>query len=135
MNIKKWMLASVATFFVIAILEMIIHGKLLESLYMQTSSVWRRPAEMEQMTWAMWLAYFIIAPVFALIYTYGYQKKKDALGQGLRYGLYMGLLLSAPFLIWYAVLPIPGKMAVFWFLGGIVEYVVAGVAVAMVYRN
>src|SRR5205807_2458195 len=51
MNTKRWLLASVAVFVVIGVLEFLVHGVLLSGLYKQTASVWRPEAEMRQMMW------------------------------------------------------------------------------------
>ncbi|MEK9134207.1 MAG: hypothetical protein AAB333_05050, partial [Pseudomonadota bacterium] len=81
------------------------------------------------------VGYLIFAPFFTLIYAKGYEPDKSGLGQGLRYGLYMGLVLSVmQNLIWYTVLPIPGVLAFYWFLGGMVESIAAGVAAGLIYR-
>ncbi len=136
MNVKRWLLASLAAFVVFGVLEFVIHGVLLDSLYKQTASVWRPEAEIERMMWLFWLSYLIMAPVFAFIYTQGYEAGKSGLAQGLRYGVYMGILLGvAHSLGWYVVLPIPGTLVVYWVISGWIEVVVAGIAVGLVYRN
>lgn len=95
MNVKRWLFASLAVLVVIAVVEMVLNNVLLAGLYQQTASVWRPMAEIERMMWLFWLGYLIFAPFFALIYTKGYEPAKPGLGQGLRYGLYMGVALSA----------------------------------------
>lgn len=136
MNIKRWLLASAAVFVVIFILEMVIHGILLADIYQQTAAVWRPQAEMEANMWYMWLGYLILAPVFTYIYVRGYEAGKDGLAQGLRYGVIVGILLSIPqSLIWYAVLPIPGALALYWAAAGMVEVIAAGVATGLIYKQ
>ena len=135
MNVKRWLYASLAVLVVIAVVEMVINNFLLAGLYQQTASVWRPMEEIQRMMWLFWLGYLIFAPFFALIYTKGYEPAKPGLGQGLRYGLYMGVVLSAmQNLVWYAVLPIPGVLAFYWFLGGMAESIAAGAAVGLIYR-
>jgi len=135
MNVKRWLFASLAVLVVIAAVEMVINSVLLAGLYQQTASVWRPPEEIQRMMWLFWLGYLVFAPFFTLIYTKGYEPAKSGLGQGLRYGLYMGLVLSVmQNLVWYAVLPIPGVLAFYWFLGGMVESIAAGVAVGLIYH-
>ena len=46
MNTKRWLLASVAVFVVIGVLEFIVHGVLLSGLYKQTAAVWRAVKEL-----------------------------------------------------------------------------------------
>jgi hypothetical protein len=136
MNTKRWGLASLAVFAVIFILEGVIHGVLLAGLYQQTASIWRPQAEMQGLMWFMWVGYLIFAPLIVLIYTKGYEANKGGVGQGVRYGLIIGILLSAPqSLGWYAVLPIPGVLAFYWFIAGVVESLAAGAAVGAIYRQ
>src|SRR5437879_10429622 len=47
----------------------------------------------------------VFAPFFALIYVKGYEKGKPGLGQGFRYGLYVGAMLSVMTGFgWYVIL-------------------------------
>jgi hypothetical protein len=136
MNLKRWLAASVAVFFVYVVVEMIVHGVLLEEMYQQTASVWRPEADMERLMWLLWLGYLIVAPFFAFIYIKGYEKNKGGLGQGLRYGLYMGVLLSTlRSLGSYFSLPMPGLLAFYWFLDGMAVAVISGLAVGLIYRE
>ncbi len=73
---------------------------------------------------------------FALVYAKGYEKNKSPVGQGLRYGFYMGVLLSTMRSLGsYFSLPIPGVLALYWFLDGMVVALVSGVVVALIYRE
>lgn len=135
MNTKRWLLASVAAFIVIFALEFVINGVLLSDLYKQTASVWRPEAEIMGMMWLMSLSYAMSALLFVFVYTKGYEAAKGGIGQGVRYGLYMGLFLVASISLgFYAVLPIPGILAVYWFIGGVFEYMVAGAVVGVIYK-
>jgi hypothetical protein len=136
MNTKRWLLASVAVFVVIAVLEFVIHGMLLQGVYKQTASVWRPEAEMQRLFWIFWVGYLVFAPFFALIYAKGYEKGEPALGQGFRFGLYMGLMLSVLHsYAQYVILPIPLVIACYWFAATIVEFVAAGIAAGLVYHD
>ena len=136
MNAKRWLLASVAVVVVIGVLEFLIHGVLLADMYKQTASVWRSEAEMQKMMWVFWVGILVFAPFFALIYVKGYEKGKPGLGQGFRYGLYVGAMLSVMNSFgWYVLLPIPLALAFYWFLAILVEFIVAGVAAGLVYHE
>ncbi len=136
MNTKRWLLASVAVVVVMGVLEFLIHGVLLSDIYRQTASVWRSEAEMRQMMWVFWAGILVFAPFFALIYVKGYEKDKPGLGQGFRYGLYVGAMLSVMNSFgWYVLLPIPLALAFYWFLAIPVEFIAAGVAAGLVYRE
>ncbi len=136
MNAKRWLLASVAVVVVIGVLEFLIHGVLLSDMYKQTASVWRSEAEMQKMMWIFWVGMLVFAPFFALIYVKGYEKGKPGLGQGFRYGLYVGVMLSVMHSFgWYVILPIPLALAFYWLLGILVEFIAAGVAAGLVYHE
>jgi hypothetical protein len=91
---------------------------------------------MRQMMWIFWVGYLVFAPFFALIYVKGYEKGKPGLGQGFRYGLYMGAMLSVMNgFAWYVILPIPLVLAFYWFLATLVEFIVAGIAAGLVYHD
>ena len=129
MNTKRWLLASAAVFVVIMVLEFVIHGMLLSGIYQQTASVWRTQVEMQNMMWILWVGYLVFAPFFALIYAKGYEKGKPGLGQGFRFGLYVGAMLSVMHGFgWYVILPIPLGLSFYWFVAILVEFIAAGIA-------
>ncbi|OGA22556.1 MAG: hypothetical protein A3I02_15205 [Betaproteobacteria bacterium RIFCSPLOWO2_02_FULL_67_26] len=130
------MLASVAVFVVMLVLEFVIHGVLLQGIYQQTASVWRTQADMQRLMWIFWVGYLMFAPFFALIYAKGYEKGKPGLGQGFRFGLYMGAMLSVAHSYgWYVILPIPLVLACYWFAAILVEFIAAGIAAGLVYHE
>ena len=135
MNTKRMALASLAVFGVFFIVDGVVNTVLLADLYKQTASVWRPESEIQSNMWLMWLGTLILAPLFVLIYAKGYEANKPSLSQGVRYGLIVGVFISAPqCLAWYAVLPIPAVLPVWWFAAGMVESIAAGAATALVYR-
>lgn len=135
MNTKRWLQASLAAVVVVWIVESVVHGLMLSDLYKQTAPVWRPLGEMEKLMPLMWLGYALFAPFFVFLYAKGIEPKKEAFGQGLRFGLIFGVGLSAMSnLVWYVILPIPMALAFYWFLDGVAVYAIAGVTVALVYR-
>jgi len=136
MNTKRWLLASVAVLVVMMVMEFLIHGVLLAGLYQKTASVWRSQAEMQRLMWIFWVGYLVFAPFFVLIYAKGYEKGKTGLGQGFRFGLYLGGMLSVAHSYgWYVILPIPLVLACYWFTAILVEFIVAGIVAGLVYRD
>ncbi|MSQ77226.1 MAG: hypothetical protein EXR97_02060 [Nitrospiraceae bacterium] len=135
MNTKRLALASLAVFAVFSVVDGVVNNVLLADLYKQTASVWRPESEIQGNLWLMGLGTLILAPLFVLIYTKGYEANKPGLGQGVRYGLIVGVLLFAPqCLAWYAVLPISAMLPVWWFAAGMVESIAAGAATGLIYR-
>lgn len=136
MNVKRWLMASVAALVAIFIFEAVVHGVLLADIYRQTASVWRPEAEMKSTMWAMWLSFLIFAPLLALIYARGYEHGKSGVGQGFRFGAIVGTMLGATNALgWYGVLPIPGVLAAYWFAAIVVESILAGVLIGAIYRH
>lgn len=136
MNTKRWLLASVAVFVVLFVLEFIIHGVLLQGVYQQTASVWRPMTDMQRHMWILWVGYLVFAPFFVFIYTKGYEKGKPGLGQGFRFGLYLGAMLSVLHGFgWYAILPIPLALSFYWTVAILVEFIAMGIAAGLVYRE
>ena len=95
MNVQRWVVASVVVTVVVAILEMIIHGFILQAHYQATAAVWRPQAEAQALMPLMWLGYAVFAPFFVWIYAQGIDPKEDAIGQGVRFGLMLGIGLKA----------------------------------------
>jgi len=134
MNIQRWVVASIVVTVVVAILEMFIHGFLIQPMYQETASVWRPQTEAQALMPYMWLGYAIFAPFFVWIYAQGATPGAEPIEQGIRFGFMLGLGLSAMnALIWYVVLPIPSTLAAVWFLAGLGVYIAAGVAAAVTY--
>lgn len=84
----------------------------------------------------MTLGQFLFAKFFTAIFAKGYETGKNGLGQGLRFGALVGLML-APMnsLVWYVILPIPAALALYWLAAGFVEMVVLGLVAGAVYKK
>jgi hypothetical protein len=94
MNTKRLVLATLGAFVVYFVLEMVLHGMLLAGIYAQTVSTWRPEAQMHSLMWLLWVMYLVKAFVLTLIYQQGYDPGKGGVGQGLRFGVYLGVLLA-----------------------------------------
>ncbi len=128
--------ASFIVFIALFALDYLLHGVLLKGIYHQTASVWRSEADMKHMMWYMWLGYLIFSPVFVCIYSKGHEEGKSNIGQGFRYGFWMGILLSVmASLISYVVLPIPLKLAVYWIVGETIKFTCLGTILGVAYKK
>jgi len=135
MNKKVWV-GAIAVFFTMGLLSYIIHGVLLKSTYQsaEVMGFMRPEAEMMGMMWIYYVVYAIIAFFFTLIFSKGYEGK--GIGEGLRYGFYVGCLMATPMAYSsYAMLPMPYSLALMWFVCGIIEYLICGAVVAMVFGS
>jgi ABC-type multidrug transport system permease subunit len=136
MNVKRWLLASLAAFVVILVLDLILNMVLLAELYRQTAAVWRPMPDLERLMPFIWVAMAASTLFFTLIYAQGFDRQRAGVAQGMRYGLYLGLFYMILYCaVSYVVLPLPGALVAWWFGGGLVEYVAAGAAVGWMYRH
>ena len=131
MNTKRWLLASLAVYIAYEILDYVIHGGLLGSIYEQTASLWR-PDMMDKM-WIMWVSNAIFSLLFAYIFTKGYEGK--GLMEGVRYGLWIGLMIAIPRAYnSYATIAIPYALAFQWWVYGTIQMIICGVIAAAIYK-
>lgn len=120
---KKYGLTGVLIFVSWFILDYVIHQLILGSAYQATKELWRPPAEMKM--WLMWIVSILV--IIILIYMYDKLVANKSLNKGLLFGLLYGLAtgLSMGYGT-YSVQPITYGIALTWFLGTVVEMVVAG---------
>ncbi len=129
MNKKVWVGAAVV-FVLAVVMDYVIHNILLASAYMDTAHLWRPEEEMKM--GVMIITTAVAAFFLALIFSKGYEGK--GIAEGVRYGLYTGMLINTPFAYGtYAVMPIPYSLALQWFLYGMVEFIVFGIALAVLF--
>lgn len=131
MNVKRFLLAALAVFVIFQVLDFVVHGLILSADYEATTQVWR-PDMMEKM-WIIYLTGLLLSLLFVYIFAKGYQGK--GIMEGVRYGLVMGLLLAVVVNVnQYIVYPLPDGLLIKWILFGLIEIVVAGVAVSLIYK-
>ena len=135
MNKKLW-IGFIVIFIAMAVLNMIIHGFILSSTYQtdEVSKIMRPESEMNSMMWIYYVVYIIQAFFFAFIFSKGYEGK--GIIEGVRYGLYMGLLMATPMAYAsYAMYPMPYSLALQWFIYGMIQYIILGILIALVYEK
>jgi hypothetical protein len=135
MNIKKWLLGSLAVFVALAVMEQVVHAFILKSTYERTVQLWRPPEMQKAMQSWRWLGYAIFALLFGRVYIHGYERK-GGIGEGLRYGLYIGLLVFLPYgLVRYVYLPHPATLVLAWIIFGLFESMLCGLIFCLIYRE
>ena len=131
MNVKRWLLASFGVYVAHRILDLIIHGVILAGQYEAAADVWR--PDMESKMYIMYITAAIFSLLFVYIFIKGYEGK--GIMEGVRYGLWMGLLISIPMAYGsYATLDIPYSLAFSWWTLGTVKIIICGIVAASVYR-
>ncbi len=127
---KKMLIGFVAVFVTLEVLDFLIHDVILMSTYMAMQNVWR--TDMMAKMWVLHVVKIITAFFFAVIFSKGYENK--GILEGVRYGFYVGMIVSSGFAFGsYASYPIHHMLAIHWFLLTLVEYIIAGVEIALVY--
>ena len=124
-------LAVLAVFVTWMILDAVLHGVILTSIYAQGPNLWRPMAEFK-----MGLNGFVVlvsAACFVFIYAQCIVEKslKAALIYGLVLGIARGMSMGYGS---YAVMPMPYLLALGWFLGSLVEYTVAGGVMSLIVK-
>jgi hypothetical protein len=133
MNLKRLLLALLAVFVFVWVTDFLIHGVWLKNDYAANMSLWRPEAEMQShMGWLM-LGQFLCSLAFVLLYAKGFAEK-NCLKFAVLFGLFMGIFFEANTLVTYAVQPLPGSLAVKWFLANIAQTVLMGVIVFCTYK-
>jgi len=130
MNKKFWQ-GFIAVFIAAEILNFIINGLILMSTYESLKSLWR--PDMNSFMWVYHVLMVVGAFFFTFIFSKGYEGK--GIAEGIRYGLYIGIWMSMGMAYGtYAMIAIPYSLALQWFIYGIIQYVIMGVVVALVYK-
>ncbi len=132
MNTKRFVIAGVAVFVFLYLYNWLVHGILLAPKYQETASLWREEADFIAHMWWLVFAYIIVAIAFCLLFVGGYEDR--GIGEGVRFGVYAGLLLGAVNFITYAVQPIPLDLALSGFVADLVMGVGAGIVAALTYK-
>ena len=133
MNAKRFILAVVAVYVVAQLLNYLIHQVWLAPTYGSLASVWRPEADMLSKMWLLFVTSAFFCVFFVYIFVRGYQNR--GIGEGLRYGLVIGLFYSLPQAYEaYVIYPIPYYLALQWFLSKLVVSVILRVVAALIYK-
>ena len=129
---KKVWIGSLAVFIVFGIISFLVNGVILKDAYISTQNLWR--TDMNSLIWIYYVINAVGAFFFTFIFSKGYEKK--GIMEGVRYGFYIGVWMSIGMAYGtYAMIAIPYTMALQWFIYGIIEYMVAGAVLAMVFKE
>ena len=133
MNLKRLVLTIIVIFVVANFLGFFIHAIWLKQDYMPVANLYR-PEGQEKMPFIV-LAYLAFAVGSVWLYAHGVEDK-PWLGQGVRFGIAMWLVLTIPsFFIAYAVQPVPVILMAKQVTSEAVGKVVLGIITAMLYRR
>lgn len=132
MNTKRLVLTIIVVFIVANFTGFFIHAIWLRQDYMPVAQLYR-PEGQEKMIWII-LAYLSFAIGSVWVYAKGVENK-PWLGQGLRFGIAMWLVLTIPsFFIAYAVQPVPAILMAKQVITEGVDKILLGLITAALYR-
>lgn len=134
MNTKRWLIGSLVVFVFFFFYEFLLHGVLMEAEYLKIAAIARPEADMLSHFYFIPIGELIMAFFFCLIFTKGYENK--GIMEGVRYGLLVSIGFGmSSFLIQYAVYPYPFSMIIWWTVGSVVEMVLAGILISLIYKS
>ena len=128
---KRLAICTLVVFVFMFFYEFGFHGILLQADYEQLPNIMRADDDAQSLFHFLLLGLLLMSYMICVIFERGYENK--GLAEGARFGLLLGLLLSGPSLVFYAVMQFPGDLVVKWFAGGLVELVLAGMVLATAY--
>lgn len=133
MNVKRYVIASLAVFVAMLILDFIFHSGLMTPVYDQIQGIWRSDAEMMKLMPIGYIFTLLWAFLFCYIFIRGREGK--GLIEGIRFGVVMALFYSLISSIWqWTMYPIPFRLVMYWFFFGLVEMAILGIVAAVIYK-
>ena len=130
MNKKRYVISLFVVFVFVFLYEFLVHWFLLKDIYTQTAQLWRPEEEMNMLF--MFMSQLGFSAVIAYIFTLHYEGK--GVGEGIRFGLCMGLLLGSIDIATYAYMPIPMVLTLSWVLASLLKGLGSGVVLSLVYK-
>lgn len=132
---KKFALPIIGVFALLSCLWYVVHYQILLEMYVHTFKVWRSMEALSEKKWLTYVGHLFFSIVFVLIYSKGYEAGKPGLGQGLRFGFLVGLLLSiGPALYAYVAVPVHVPLALSWMASGVLSCTACGALTGILYR-
>jgi len=129
---KKVLIGFVVVFVAMEVLSFIVDGLILGATYESLKDVWR--PDMESKMWIYHIVMLVGAFFFSFVFSKGYEGR--GIMEGVRYGFYIGVWMSIGMAYGtYAMIAIPYSLALQWFVYGIIQYMILGVLLALVFKK
>ena len=131
MNWKRFLVASLVVYVVVQAMDFVVNTVFMKSANESLKSLWR-PDMMSRM-WVMYL----VGALAALLFTYVFIKGREGKGisEGVRFGIIIWLFVNVPWgASMWVLLPIPYMIIFRGLLFGLLEMLVAGILVAVIYK-
>lgn len=130
MNAKKLTLATIVAFIIMVLLSSLWYMVIMGDYYDREFTEVQRPEF--KMAW-IFIGYLVAALLMAYIYPIGYRGGSPA-GEGLRFGLLIGLIMALPSaLVYYGVWTIPFGATLIDAIYLIIEKIAGGLVIGLIY--
>ncbi len=133
---RRWLIASLVVFVVVGFVEVLAHKVILADTYLQTilKDNWMWPVGDTTGVKYQVAGYILLSFILGFIFARGYEGK-PGLGEGIRFGLQMGVLAFVPrAFIDHGLFQWPKILLFSWMLTGIIECALAGLVLGLLYR-
>ncbi|MBB64715.1 MAG: hypothetical protein CMO81_06590 [Waddliaceae bacterium] len=128
---KKILISTAIVFVFLFVFDWLLHGFLMMEMYQETAHIWRSKEAIVDLVWFTWVFQLALAFFFSYLFDKGYESK--GLGEGVRFGFYMGILIGILDLRMYPYFPITEEIAIYWFFGGIFKGLGTGLTLAFAF--
>ncbi len=135
MNTKRFVLAFIVIFVLLEVMSYLVHSVILSSTYMSEGlkDIFRPEDQMNSYAWIIWVTDLIWSFFFVFFFVKGYENK--GIMEGIRFGFYMGIFFSLVSSYQsFAIYPIPYSLAFQWFIYGLIEFLILGLIVSLIYK-
>ncbi len=134
-NFKNWLVSTVIVAAVYYGLDYVINTRFMAGVF-AANAQYLRPQEAIASMQAWIIAYYAaFAALFTCLYAAGHDAAKPKLGQGFRFGIFIGLFYwGTTILGMYPYVPWTNDFYVKWFCWGMVDAVVLGVITALLHK-
>jgi putative flippase GtrA len=135
MNYPRVLLAGVAAWIASVALGYLIHDVWLFRLYQANAWAFRRPDDIAALVPIGLAAQLVACLGFAIAYAKGYEGEGSAIGEGVRYGLIVALMIDGFAVVWnYVTQPIATRLGMLELVARVGEFGVYGAVVGVIYR-
>lgn len=132
-NSARFVLSTVVLAIFMFIYQMIVHGHMLMPYYMATPQLWRPEADMQAMVGWCLTYKLLFSAALTFLFTRHFEGK--GMDEGVRFGVYLGLILGIQTAASYLWMPVSGSLAIAWFVESFVFSILAGVILSMTYKK
>ena len=123
---------TIAGLIFLFVYNFIVHGIMLKTTYDLTPQMWRTAEEMKSFFVFNLLIQAAMAYISASLY--GRFARSAGVGEGIRFGILIGLLFGCLGAAHYAWLPITAGLAEIWFAAGLVEGLGLGILFSLIHK-